>query len=198
MRFAHDSNGNTVPVRDGDPIGGVFVPGATLAVDTWHRLMPHGSATHVDIEKDELDIGALRADILGANLSNWQLHILNDGYQAHYRVKKYDAPSEILTADTINYESVNFSNLPTTVSWVIRPHMIQPFTLHNRDSSTNAVEIGYSPNNISSSVIELAILPAGTSLLIPVSNIHKLFFRYAAIVAADVLEWGEHSYEKIS
>ena len=204
MRFSFDSNGTPVPVRNGDPIGGVFAPGS-FAVDTWHRLMPHGDATKVDDQPKELFIGTLRADLTsvatllqattyGANLSNWQFYILNKGYEANFRIAKYDHDSEAVTLDTTHYERVSdyIANLPDTVEYVIRPHMILPFTLHNRSGSTNDVTLGYSDAASEDHVIELSLLSPGESFVLPVSNIHDLFFKYAAVGASDKLEWGEH------
>lgn len=191
MRFSFDSNGTPVPVRDGDPIGGVFTPGS-VSTDTWHRLMPHGDASKVEGERKQLNIGVLRADITGADIANWQLYLLNAGYQANYRIKSYDAPSEILTAEATNYEQVDFSNLPDTVKFVIRPYLILPFTLYNRATSTNIVRLGYSPANTSDGVIELSEVAPGKCFVLSVSNVHKIFYKYASVDASDALEWGEH------
>ena len=78
-----DRNYNVTPNRLGDPVGGLInIDVSEITANTWYRLCPSGSAgAKVTGNRNQLNIGALRADVQNTRFYGWKLKILNPTHE---------------------------------------------------------------------------------------------------------------------
>ena len=202
--FAIEENYRETGVRQGNPIGGYYKVPSSIATDTWHRLMPSGNAgavvaSSVDDYKEKLNIGTLRSDITNAPIGGWMLFVLNQGYQAMYQIRTYDPSSGIVHLMRSHREDTEMTlhNLPAgSVEFVIFPITIVDFKINYKKSATDAIEIGFQPQDKwgSGGVQSLGVIEPGQVFGIPTQRLDRLMFKFDDYTsgAENFFSWGEH------
>lgn len=195
--FAVDSNRNIAAIRTGALIGGIHGI-TTPVVDTPYRLMPNtDSAAKVTDNNTAIDLGALRTDIRGADISGWHLRVLTSGYEALYTIAEYDATTEIAQLDTYNGSgniSEHVARLPATFDVVYYPQMLLPLTLTFAAAANETVHIEYTAENAVTPTtrVRLITLVHGDQLILPIQEVDKLFYNFSTVPAGNFsITWGE-------
>ena len=199
--FVVDNNRNIAAIRGGPMIGGIWGETNPTAA-TWLRLMPNtNSAAKAADNPTGIDLGALRTDIAGANIQNWRLRVLTEGYQAAYTVGEYDATTEIaqmkLYVSSGNIEE-HIARFPATFDVLYYPQMLLPLTLGfstGAASPDNVMDIGYTAEDAvtPTNVVHLQRVVSGDQIILPIQEIDKLFYRYPTVGTGDTysIAWGE-------
>lgn len=185
-----DGNANLTSLRMGAVIGGYY-DASGVTVNAWYRLMPSGIAQKVaNTEpnyKSQLNIGTLRADITNANLTGWNIKILNPGYEHSNVIEEHNGGLLTLRKPIKHIDA-----MPAAVQYVIYPEVLNPLTVNV--IGANTVEFGYisddavTPANANS----LGNVETGQTFVFPYTDLDKLTFRYATVGNTDRLSWGEH------
>lgn len=183
-----DAQQTVTELRDIGLIGFEVVP--ALAANTWSRLMPHGSAAAISDEEGWfLNIGSLPTDIeAGVGLLGWDVVILNDGnYQIH--------TVEMMSGAVLGL-ATKIEGVATGIQYVLRPPLVNAFVFNYSAAADDTVELGYTLTNAYSvtAPIALAALAPGQSLVLPIRQVERLFYRFPTVTmnAENTISWGEH------
>jgi hypothetical protein len=201
--FKRDKNFFQTPIRQGNPVGGYLTrTGSGLAANTWYRLMPEGAAgLAIANQPRQLNIGALRSDILHGNIVGWFVRIMNSGYEQVRKIVAHDVAN---TTITVNADWTGHSGLPTVASgsppvaveFCLYPDLINPLVIDYFDGATNDLEIGYTIEEAMTPthIIKLTRRAPGQSFTYPYSAIDKAFYRWTSYTASanNDIAWGEH------
>ena len=198
--FAIEENYRETGIRQGNPIGGYYT--ATVARNTWHRLMPSGNtgavvADTVDAYKEKLTIGPLRSDITNAPIGGWMLFVLNQGYQEMYQIRTYAAEIIHLARNHRQNTEMALHTLPASgIEFVIFPIPILPFIVNHRGAASSVpLEIGFQPQDKwgTDGIQSLGSVKIGESFRIPTQRLDRLLFRMTGSgTAVAAFSWGEH------
>ena len=194
MTVALDANRNPLNIREGDPVGGYFVPAsAQKSTTAWYRLMPNGdNGALVSGEERQFNITSIRSDIL--NVVNWNLIILNIGYLQQFKINSVS--SAILTLDKRIEYAEALGDL-SGIEYVMYPTLDFPIGLHYQPTgnSDDHLEIGFAAENIYNPTPKKFFeLEPRKSAMIPSQQIQKLFYKFGSLTASEThnISWGEH------
>jgi len=200
--FSIEANYRETGIRSGNPIGGYYKTPATIAEDTWHRLMPNGNNGQVLAAADDADysekinITSVRSDITNAPFLGWLFRVLNAGYEAVYGIKDYSSGVVHLYRLDDTHLPMDVHNIATPIKYVIYPTVIIDFKINYDEDASDDIEIGFQPRDIDSNtnIQSLGIVKPGQTFGIPFQRIDRLFFKIVSITsgAKNYFSWGEH------
>ena len=182
MSLAKDANYNTTMLRVEDPVGGYLEE--SFAVSTWKRLMPaDNTATLVSDQDRQLNIGALRSDIL--DVEGWDVIFLGDGYYDRKTIEKYENNILTFTQPLAHFEGLTV--LGSSVSYVMFPTLDIPLGI--TPDAELEIAIGKEDLWTPPTIKKFANLEADQLLIMHTRQIQKIFYKSAAAVN---ITWGEH------
>ncbi len=190
--------------REGAVIGELNIPASTAA-NTWTRLMPNGNnGAKVAGASNQINIGAIRADLFPRQIIGWRFKVLSEGYLQENQIDSI----EMSGTDVI----LNFlrplhwhDSLPTTgIEWVIFPLVDFKFGIGVLQSAPNNQELqlgvtadeAYSPDI--KQFYRMQRENYQTHLHIRTAQVDKIFYRFAVETSGvNVLVWGEYEAQRI-
>ena len=191
---------NYVPInlREGIPIGGKLnIDVSGLTADTWYRLFPSANDGELDSDnKADITI-TVRSDVL--DVHHWKLSILNHGYYQTCRIMQFldDTNVAKLSKQIEGHSGLFKSGLNDSVEYIIFPYLVNPLSVYLDEDSDQGLTIGITNGDryaaSDNTIKELIDVSAGRLLLIPVTRIDKLFYKFVTLPSSDTnISWGEH------
>ena len=204
MALKKDENFNVTNTLDSDPPGGYHrVAGADLTEDLWYRLVPSGDdGAKVTGDRNQINIGTLRADVQNTNFNGWKFKILNPSHN----IPVIDV-SSITNAGicTLSKEPEYYDALPdSSIEWVLYPNLLFPFAIVKDQDDGLSFELGIVEHERFATtaaevrkIYKLYDEDFSNGIELRTTEVWKLFFRTTETPGVKNLGfyWGEFSVE---
>lgn len=205
--FATDSLFRPTQISE-RPIIAATIQGSS-ADSGWYRLCPDGT-TATRLSTNELMLDNLRDDITDVDLNDWILILANDGYLQRREIYGASDGAQVTVKPEFRLESDDgTSELGTTdIRYILLPQLLNPLNIAFNDGGEGNLEIGYSTEFLkpglggysrevvsadtgSPTIIQIASLSVGRSIIIPAAAVDNLFYRFTSPSNDNRIFWGE-------
>lgn len=185
--LSRDENHAITQLRSGFPIGGWHEAEPSTG---WHRLMPSDVDGEI-VDEWKLNIGNLRSDVL--DLAEWNIVIWNEGYYQQNIIGEYHNGVASMLRQMKHIPALR--DLGNHIRWTAYPTMVLPLSITYYPTESvpdNTINIGFAKEDaFDPTPKKYAELASGQMLIMNTTQVHKIFYEGAALVA-DRIMWGEH------